>query len=487
MRGRIHAAWAAGVAILVSLAYLPGAVQAQDRETVERQDPDTVYVVERDPAAISDIFVKIAADVGPSVVTVTSTTTVTAIIPSFPSIPFGFQDPWGRNWDDLFPAPREEEFIQEGLGSGVIVSRDGYIVTNHHVAGNADDLEVVLSTGERYPAELVGTDPKADIAIIRIEADNLPAIRLGDSNDLQVGQWVLAIGSPFALSQTVTQGIVSYMGRTGVGLADYENYIQTDAAINPGNSGGALVNLRGELVGINTAIASRSGGYQGVGFAIPVNTVSAIMDDLVEHGYVLRGWIGISIQDVTPELAGQFGLDEDRAGVLIADILEDTPAEESGLQRGDIILAVDGRDVESMQSFRENIASLDPGSRVALLVLRDGREIRMNVVLSQQPESYVAAAQEDDSQEIGWHLAELTRDIAGRLGDSSLRGVLVEGVDPGSTADEAGLVRGDVLLEVNRTPVYSPSDVEDEVSPGSGDILLLVWRQGTTIFVVLNR
>jgi serine protease Do len=447
-----------------------------------------VYVIERDPAAISDMFVKIAGDVGPSVVTVTSTTTVTATVPSFPSIPFGFQDPWGRNWEDMFPAPREQEFIQEGLGSGVIVSPDGYIVTNHHVAGNADDLEVVLSTGERYPAELVGTDPKADIAVIRIDAGGLPAISMGDSEDLQVGQWVLAIGSPFALSQTVTQGIVSYMGRSGVGLADYENYIQTDAAINPGNSGGALVNLRGELVGINTAIASRSGGYQGVGFAIPVNTVSSIMDDLLQHGYVLRGWLGVTIQDVSPELAVQFGLEETAGGVLIADILEDTPAEEYGLQRGDIVLAVDGRDAETVQAFRETIASIDPGSRVTLLILRDGREIRKNVVLDQQPESYVASAREEETPETGWHLSELTRETAGRLGDSSLRGVLVEAVDPGSVADGAGLSRGDVLLEVNRARVYTPADVEEQMdASGSGDVLLLVWRQGTTIFVVLGR
>jgi serine protease Do len=387
----------------------------------------------------------------------------------------------------MFSAPREEEFTRQGLGSGVIISEDGYIVTNHHVAGEADDLEVVLSTGERYPAVLAGTDPKADIAVIKIDAVNLPAIRLGDSSDLKVGQWVLAIGSPFALSQTVTQGIVSYIGRSGVGLADYENYIQTDAAINPGNSGGALVNLRGELVGINIAIASRTGGYQGVGFAIPVNTVSEIMEDLVEHGYVLRGWLGVTIQDLSPGLAGQFGLEENVTGVLLADILEDTPAERYGLQRGDIILSVDGRDVESLHEFRETIASIDPGTRTTLLVWRDGRDERISVVLDQQPTSYVAASTDEVLRDTGWRLSELTRETAARLGDQDLRGVLVEQVDSDGAAAEAGVVRGDVLLEVNRTRVASPSDVEGILSRSSGDVLLLVWRQGTTVYLILER
>jgi serine protease Do len=475
MRRGVHAAWAAIAVAAAVLVYLPGQVQAQGRADAG----------ERDPAAISDTFIKIAAEVGPSVVTVTSTTTVTATVPFFPMIPFGFQDPWGGDWNDMFPEPREQQFTREGLGSGVIVSEDGYIVTNHHVAGTADDLEVVLSTGERYPAVLVGTDPKADIAVIKIDAEGLPAIRIGDSDDLRVGQWVLAVGSPFALSSTVTQGIVSYMGRSGVGLADYENYIQTDAAINPGNSGGALVNLRGELVGINTAIASSNGGYQGVGFAIPSNTVSSIMDDLVEHGYVLRGWLGVNIQDLSPGLAGQFGLEEGTGGVLLADVLEDTPAEEYGLQRGDVVLAVDGDPVQSVQQFRQTIAALDPGSRVQLLIMRDGREIRKNVVLEQQPESYVSTPSREDVPSMGWHLSELTRDVAERLGDSTLRGVLVEAVEPGGTADEAGLVRGDVLLEVNRTSVGTPDDVEELVA-GGGDVLLLVWRQGTTIYLVLE-
>jgi serine protease Do len=487
MTGRTVTELLLPAAIISIVVSLPGQAQAQGSDEVRQQLPDTVYIVERDPSAISDIFVKIAEDVGPSVVTVTSTTTFSAVVPSFPSLPFGFPDPWGGDWEGAFPAPREEEFTMQGLGSGVIISEDGYIVTNHHVAGEADDLEVILSTGERYPAVLAGTDPRADVAVIRIDAENLPAIRLGDSDELKVGQWVLAIGSPFALSQTVTQGIVSYIGRSGVGLADYENYIQTDAAINPGNSGGALVNLRGELVGINTAIASRTGSYQGVGFAIPVNAVSDIMEDLLAHGYVLRGWLGVSIQNLSPELAMQFGLEEGAGGILIADILEDTPAEESGLERGDIVLAVDGRNVASVQEFREMIAAIDPGMKVTLRILRDGTEIRKNVILDQQPESYVAYTSTERVPEIGWRLLELTREIAARLGDEELRGVLVEQVEPGGSAAEAGILRGDVLMEVDRTPVSTPSEVESILSASSGDALLLVWRQGTTIYQVLDR
>ena len=333
---------------------------------------DQITVV--DPRGMSDLFADIAQKVGPSVVTITSTTTVTG--PANPYLPFGFGYPGGGG---------TREYTQEGLGSGVIISSDGLIVTNNHVAGDADELLVVLSSGQEYEAKLVGADPRSDIALIQIEADaDLPSISMGYSDDLRVGEWVLAIGSPFALSQTVTQGIVSYLGRDGVGLADYESYIQTDAAINPGNSGGALVNLDGELIGVNTAIASRSGGYQGIGFAIPVSTIRSVTEDLLEFGEVRRGWLGVSLQEVNAELAEQFEL-QDESGVLLSEVFPDSPAEEAGLRRGDVITEIQGVQFESLNDFRNRIADLDPGEEIDLTVVRDGRNRSICVTLGGGP------------------------------------------------------------------------------------------------------
>lgn len=283
---------------------------------------------------LSNMFVEISEIVGPSVVTINTQTTVSTIMPTFPD----YSNPYLINPSENFSSPREQEYTTTSVGSGVIISEDGLILTNHHVAGDADVVEVVLQGGEKYYGELIGTDPATDLAVIQIEASGLPAIEIGDSDNLRIGQWVLAVGSPFALSQTVTQGIVSYIGRSDIGLVDYERYIQTDAAINPGNSGGALVDLDGKLIGINTSITTSSRGYQGIGFAIPVNLAVSVMEDLLEHGYVRRGWIGVSIQELTPGLAEHFSLDEDTFGVLISQILSNSPAREYGFHRGDIIL-----------------------------------------------------------------------------------------------------------------------------------------------------
>ena len=452
--------------------------------------PDTEYVyIAPDAAMLSETFTGIAEAVGPSVVTVTSRTTYTAIVPDFPSDPFGgFRfDPFSPDWRGLYSKPREQEFVREGLGSGVIVSSDGYIVSNHHVVGMADDLEVILTSGERYEAELVGTDPRTDLAIIRIPANGLAAADFGRSRDLRVGEWVLAIGSPFALSQTVTQGIVSYLGRSNVGLSDFENYIQTDAAINPGNSGGALVNLQGELVGINTAIASRTGGYQGVGFAIPVDIVQDVMKDLIDHGYVMRGWLGVVIQDLSPGLARQFDLTgESVSGILVSDILPDTPAEGAGLRRGDIILQVDGEPTRDVALFRSDIAALDPGTRVELLVFRDGQDQVMEITLGQRPDEEAPVERTERTSELGWRLRELDRESARQLGEPDLEGVLVVDVTPSGDAARSGLFPGDVILEVGREPVAGVAELESALVEETGEVLLLVWRQGTTLYLVIE-
>ncbi|MBN1434585.1 Do family serine endopeptidase [Candidatus Fermentibacterales bacterium] len=474
--------------LLVSVLALVSMAVSQDYGTEPDAAPDTVYIVnEPDLRELSDIFVDIADRVGPSVVTITSRTTFTAIVPGFPSVPFGGFDPWGGDWRDLFPEPREQEFVREGLGSGVIVRPDGYIVSNHHVVGEADDLEVILDSGERYRAELVGTDPRTDLAVIRIEAGDLPAITFGSGDSLRVGQWVLAVGSPFALSQTVTQGIVSYIGRTNVGLSDFENYIQTDAAINPGNSGGALVDLDGRLVGVNTAIASRTGSYQGVGFAIPVEVVESVLDDLIDHGYVLRGWLGVVIQDLSPELARQFDAGEEAGrGILVSDVLPDTPAEHGGLMRGDILLELDGREIVSVAQFRSDIAFMKPGDTAELDLLRDGRRRSLSVDLGQRPDEEIPAPREPSGSDIGWKIRTLDAEEARQTGEPGLEGVLVLEVDPAGLAARSGLRAGDVILEADRSGVTSARELERVVSQAGGDLLLLVLREGSTIYLVLE-
>ncbi len=469
-------------AVFLAVAVTAAVVAAQDTETGMRDRETTVAP---DPRAMSEMFVEIAEKVGPSVVTINSRTTVVARYPSMP----GFRGPFGFDpWKDFFGSPREQEYTMTGVGSGVIVSSDGLILTNHHVVGEADEFEVVLQNGEKYGGRLVGTDPETDLALIRIDAEDLPAIELGDSDELRVGQWVVAVGSPFALSQTVTQGIVSYLGRSGVGLAAYENYIQTDAAINPGNSGGALVDLDGRLVGINTAIASRSGGYQGIGFAIPVNVAVGVMEDLLADGYVRRGWLGITIQKVTPELAERFGMNRNGKGILIADVFPDTPADEYGLERGDIITAVNGREVSEVSDFRNMIAGLDPGSRVTLDVFRGGGETRISVVLGERETGYSSPPAKDDFEDpgeiMGWSIEELDRRTADYLGDRTLEGVLVTGIEPGGRADEADIRAGDVILEIEGVRVTSPVDVK-KLTTANGKVLLLIWRNGHTFYVVV--
>ncbi len=468
--GRIAAGFSATAVLFAALGY----AYAEETAAPSAGDPVQTTVVV-DPRGMSDLFADISRRVGPSVVTITSKTTVTA--PYMPPMPWGFG--YG------FPGQGgTREYTREGLGSGVIIRSDGLIVTNNHVAGEADELMVILSDGEEVNAKLVGADPRSDLALIQIEyEEELPAIVMGNSDDLRVGEWILAIGSPFALSQTVTQGIVSFLGREGVGLADYESYIQTDAAINPGNSGGALVNLDGELVGVNTAIASRSGGYQGIGFAIPVSTVRDVVDDIMEYGEVRRGWLGVGIQEVSAELAEQFDL-ESASGVLLSDILPDSPAEEAGLRRGDVITEIDGTPFGSLQDFRNRIASIDPGTETRLTVIRDGDERRVTVMLGSREEDPETVAT-NLADEYGWQLSELTEETAARLGAEDVAGVLVAGVYPGSPAAAAGIQAGDIIIEVNRKQVTRVSEVSEELSGTVGDALLLVWRRGRTIFLVI--
>lgn len=375
------------------------------------------------------------------------------------------------------------------MGSGVIVSADGYIVTNHHVVEDADALDVSLADNRRFKAKVIATDPRTDVAVIKIEATGLSALPWGDSSQLQVGELVLAVGNPFGLNQTVTMGIISAVGRANMGIVDYEDFIQTDAAINPGNSGGALVNLKGELIGINTAIFSRTGGYMGIGFAIPSRMAKNVMDHLIRHGKVVRGWLGISIQEMTDALAKEFGA-PDTTGALVAEVMDESPARKAGLERGDIIRTYGGTEVKDAAHLRTLVAESAPGRQVVLTVWREKRSRSMEVTLGELPKELGARRRSDEAK--GEHaLAGVAVESLSREDLKGLRlkgGVAVRRIDPESQAAESGLREGDVIREVNRKPVKSVEDFERIVRTLSPKerVLLLITRGQATMFLTIT-
>ncbi|MBD3336776.1 MAG: Do family serine endopeptidase [Candidatus Eisenbacteria bacterium] len=408
--------------------------------------------------ALSDAFAGAGEEILPSVVTITSLKMVRFSARQDPFWRF-FHRPFG---DD----PEEREIPRRGLGSGVIVKDEGIVLTNNHVVEGADELSIILADGRQFDAEIVGRDPATDLAVIQIlpgeDAGQLPVATLGHSDELRVGDWVLAAGSPFRLSQTLTAGIVSAMGRSNLRLASYEDFIQTDAAINPGNSGGALVDLDGRVVGINTAIASRSGAYQGVGFAIPIDMARNVMNSILEHGRVIRGQLGVYIQDVNPDLAEALELDRPQ-GALVSQVNEGGPADEAGVQERDLILELNGVPVEDVQDLRLRIAGTPPGTIVALLVLRDGREERIEVELGELEQEETAGAapaeSEDWEERLGMSLTALTSSIREELElDQDVDGVVVENVSATGAAATAGLRRGDVIQEVGDEKISSARD-----------------------------
>jgi len=409
-----------------------------------------------------------------------------------------FDDPFFRRFfgDEFFrrfdQQPKERK--ERGLGSGVIVESNGLIITNNHVVGKADEIRVTLSDKREFKAKLIGTDPKTDIAVVRIEATGLPTVPLADSDRLEVGEFVLAVGNPFGLTQTVTLGIVSALGRAA-GIAEYEDFIQTDAAINPGNSGGALVNVRGELVGINTAIFSQSGGNMGIGFAVPSNMAQSIMGQLVQTGKVVRGWLGVSIQDLTPELASQFGVGETK-GVLVSDVMDDSPAKKAGFERADVIVEYDGKSMDSPTHLRNAVAQTPVGKKVAVKIIRDKKPKTIELTIAEQPKAMAQSGEEDAGESTtptgvlsSLEVRELNDELASRYGvKPSERGVVVVRVKPGSTAEELGVREGDMIVEVNRQAVTSVKAYERIAGklPKDHSVLLLLKRQGRTIYLTLR-
>ena len=380
----------------------------------------------------------------------------------------------------------------DSLGSGVIVSADGLVVTNNHVVEGNRGITVHLSDGRSIEADVVGTDAPSDMALLRLRGSdlNLTPLSYGDSSALRQGDVVLAIGNPFGVGQTVTMGIVSAVGRADMGITEYEDFIQTDAAINPGNSGGALVNMRGELIGINTAILSRSGGAQGIGFAVPTSMVKPIVEQVRLHGRVRRGFLGVGIQDLTPELATEMGLSGAPEGVLVSDVQEDGPAAKGDVKTGDVILTVNGMRTRWAGDLRNQVAMLGPGAKAKLEIMREGKKLPLTVTLSEKPDEQTAVekAPSDASPLAGLNLRDMSAEIRARLrAPAKLGGVVVAEVAPGSPAEEAGLHEGDVITHIDRKPVNQTSQLKAFDLEKKANILVRVWRNGTNLFIVIRR
>ncbi|MBI5189533.1 MAG: DegQ family serine endoprotease [Nitrospirae bacterium] len=492
---RLAAIWAV---VLVAAGMLIGLAVSSRFDLMNNGIADVKPPALKNAAAlgqISDGLAEVAGAVIPSVVNISTSKTVRQ---ENPLSPF-FDDPLFRRF---FGDPggqgggqgngKYREFKENSLGSGVIVSDDGYIVTNNHVVDGADEIKVTLSDKREFKGKVIGTDPRSDIAVIRIDATGLPATAWADSDKLRPGEMVMAIGSPFGLSQTTTVGIISAVGRANVGITDYEDFIQTDAAINPGNSGGALVNMKAELVGINTAIFSRSGGYQGIGFAVPSNMVRQVMDSLVKTGKVVRGWLGVSVQDLTPEFAKTFGV-VGNVGALVADVVKDSPAEKAGLKSGDVITALNGRPVTDSSHLRNTVAQTPVGSGVKVEVVRDRKKLQLEVKVGELPKGAEEVVEgqsvETESALAGVKVQDLAPEMRDKLSvGKDVEGVVVVSVEQGSAAEEAGLVRGDVIQSIDRQQVRDVKEYNRLVSGlGKGDsVLLLINRQGSQLWVIIT-
>jgi len=483
-----------GVGGAVWLATGRGTGLAQASEKSALKSP--TVVVNNTPVSREDklttSFSPIVKRTAPTVVNIFTTKTIKRSLgPEWP-FPFRF---FGDPFEDGQGSPgRSRTFKERSLGSGVLVTEDGYILTNNHVVDGADEIMVYLAKDKKeYTAKVVGKDPRTDIAVLKISASSLPFITLGDSDKIEVGDVVLALGNPFAIGQTVTMGIVSAVGRGGMGIEDYEDFIQTDAAINPGNSGGALVDAQGRLIGINTAILSQTGGSHGVGFAVPVNLARNVMDHLIKDGRVVRGYMGVSIQDLNPELAKEFGLSESN-GALVSDVTEDSAAAAAGLKSGDVIIEFEGKPVQDSRNLRLAVARYAPGTKVTVKVLRQGKEQTFKVTLKEMSESRLVGGRPDStggSDDVldGVEVGDITPAIRNQLQlPAAIKGAVITGIEADSAAYRDGLRQGDVILEINRKPIRSADEAvaASEHAP-SKKVLVRIWRGGGSRYVVVDE
>jgi serine protease Do len=453
--------------------------------TIAANINDGPHVTTTAPVSMPGSFAELAEKLSPTVVNVKVVKVEQANVQGLNMQGDPFGDFFGQFFDGRERMPRSHR--SQGAGSGVIISKDGYMLSNNHVVEDATEVKVTLANEKEYSAKVIGTDPKTDLAVLKIDADHdLPSATLGDSEQLKVGDWVVAIGNPFGLNHTVTSGIVSAKGRV-IGAGPYDDFIQTDASINPGNSGGPLFNMNGEVVGINTAIIPQG---QGIGFAIPIQTAKPLIPQLISNGEITRGYLGVNIQEITPELAEAMHL-KGAEGALVADVVSGSPAEKSGIERGDIIIAFASRTIKDSHDLPVRVAATPVGEEVPVTVIRDGKETVLTVTVAKltSDETHFAKSEEAAKGKWGLQLHELNPQVEEQLGLQADKGVAVVGVEPGSAADEAGIRQGDVIIEVNRGAVASVDDVKEKINQADDKdhLLLLVQRQNGKFYVPLEQ
>ena len=469
-------ALATGLALVVAVPY--AGLSREGQVWMERAPGAAPVATTPAPA-----WVEIARAVKPAVVNVSTRSTRESRTPEDMMREF-----FGRGFPGGETPGRSPRRNVRGLGTGFVINADGYVLTNNHVVDGASEIRVKFADGRELPGKVVGGDGKTDLALLKVEATGLPVVPLGDSSKLEVGEPVMAVGNPFGLEQTVTTGIVSATGRA-IGAGPYDDFIQTDASINPGNSGGPLINARGEAVGVNTAIASGNGGSVGIGFAIPTNLVKPVVAQLAQTGRVTRGWLGVSIQPLTQELASSFGL-PDTGGALVSGVMESSPAARVGLKQGDVIVAYNGRPVTRVNDLPRAVAETPVGREVPIEVVRDGKRMSLTVKVAelQDPERRVASGDGPAAARLGIAARSLTPELARSLNVPDARGVLVERVEDGSRAQAAGLAAGDVIVEVNRAPVTSVGALQEALAkhPADKPVLMLVQREGQSLYLTVD-